>query len=222
LKAAARQRLAAGQGELDLGLDVTAPGGPLPITSSRMGCLLDALSRGFEVLGLGRASGGDVVFRDPVLARIFEPASKLDSLRVLEEAGAAAASYRTVLTASPENPQSPVIESHNARRQDAGRILPAKAHINTEIRCRRRLKNDPVSAGGFRQRVQIQPSLTSGPSGLLSARRRLHCLAAKQVLTPVGRPPRARFPLCSLTTGHSASRLPARGLARTQSEQSRL
>jgi hypothetical protein len=101
LKAAARQRLAAGQGELDLGLDVTAPGGPLPITSSRMGCLLDALSRGFEVLGLGRASGGDVVFRDLVLARIIEPASKLDSLRVLEEAGAAAASYRTVLRRLP-------------------------------------------------------------------------------------------------------------------------
>jgi len=101
LKAAARQRLAAGQGELDLGLDVTAPGGPLPITGSRMGCLLDALSRGFEVLGLDRASGGDEVFRDLVLARIIEPASKLDSLRVLEEAGAAAASYRTVLRRLP-------------------------------------------------------------------------------------------------------------------------
>jgi hypothetical protein len=43
LKAAARQRLAAGQGELDLGLDVTAAGGQLPVTASRMGCLLDAL-----------------------------------------------------------------------------------------------------------------------------------------------------------------------------------
>ena len=41
LKAAARQRLAAGQGELDLGLDAAAPGEPLPITASRMGCLLD-------------------------------------------------------------------------------------------------------------------------------------------------------------------------------------
>jgi hypothetical protein len=43
LKAAARQRLAAGQGVLDLGLDTGAPGGPLPITGSQMGCLLDAL-----------------------------------------------------------------------------------------------------------------------------------------------------------------------------------
>jgi hypothetical protein len=45
-KAAARQRLASGQGELDLGLAVGAPGGPLPITSARMGHLHDALSRG--------------------------------------------------------------------------------------------------------------------------------------------------------------------------------
>jgi hypothetical protein len=57
LKAAARQRLAAGQGELDLGLEVTDParkgagGGPLPITASRMGCLLDALERAYRELG---------------------------------------------------------------------------------------------------------------------------------------------------------------------------
>ena len=42
LKAAGRQRIVAGQAELDLGLE-PAGGGPLPITSSRMGCLLDAL-----------------------------------------------------------------------------------------------------------------------------------------------------------------------------------
>jgi hypothetical protein len=101
LKAAARQRLAAGQGELDLGLDAAAAGGPLPITGSRMGCLLDALSRAYDVLGFGQASGGDEVFQDLVLARIIEPVSKLDSLRVLEEAGAAAASYRTVLRRLP-------------------------------------------------------------------------------------------------------------------------
>ena len=97
LKAVARQRLAAGQGVLDLGPGFGAgAGGPLPIRSSRMGCLLDALARGFDVLGLGRASGGDEVFGDLVLARIIEPVSKLDSLRVLEEAGVAPASYATL------------------------------------------------------------------------------------------------------------------------------
>jgi hypothetical protein len=96
LKAAARQRLAAGQGEQDLGLGETSRGGPLPIMSSRMGHLWDALSRGYEVLGFDRVTGGDEVFQGLVLARIIEPASKLDSLRVLEEVGIAAPSYPTV------------------------------------------------------------------------------------------------------------------------------
>ena len=96
LKAVARQRLAAGQGELDLGLDTSAAGGPLPITASRMGCLLDALGHAYRVLGFDRVSGGDEVFEQLVLARIIEPVSKLDSLRVLEEAGLVPVSYPTV------------------------------------------------------------------------------------------------------------------------------
>jgi len=80
LKAAAQQRIAAGQLELDLGLE-PAGGGPLPITSSRMGHLVDSLERAYRVLGLEDAAGGDEVFRHLVLARIIEPTSKLDSLR---------------------------------------------------------------------------------------------------------------------------------------------
>jgi len=95
LKAAAQQRIAAGQGELDLGLEPAA-GGPLPITSSRMSHLTDSLERAYRVLGLEDAAGGDKVFRQLVLARIIEPTSKLDSLRVLEEAGVAPPSYRTL------------------------------------------------------------------------------------------------------------------------------
>jgi len=95
LKAAARQRLAAGQLELALGI-APAGGGPLPITSSRMGHLLDALEHAYRVLGFEEAAGGDEVFRFLVLARIIEPVSKLDSLRVLGEAGLPGISYRTV------------------------------------------------------------------------------------------------------------------------------
>jgi hypothetical protein len=98
LKAAAQQRLAAGQGELDLGLqpDADARGGPLPITSSRMGHLLDALAHAYRVLGLAHATAGNEVFEQLVLARIIEPVSKLDSARVLEAAGVAPASYPTI------------------------------------------------------------------------------------------------------------------------------
>jgi Transposase DDE domain len=95
LKAAAQQRIAAGQPELDLGLE-PASGGPLPITSSKMSHLVDSLERAYQVLGFGDAAGGDEVFGQLVLARIIEPSSKLDSLRVLEEAGVTPASYRTL------------------------------------------------------------------------------------------------------------------------------
>jgi hypothetical protein len=96
-EAVALQRLAAGHGVLDLGPGFGGGGGgPLPITASQMGCLLDALSHAYDVLGLGRAADGDEVFRDLVVARIIEPVSKLDSLRVLEEAGVAPASYATL------------------------------------------------------------------------------------------------------------------------------
>ncbi len=101
LRAAARQRLAAGQGELDLGLSPadqagSKAGGPLPITSSRMGHLWDALSQAYAALGFDVAAEGDEVFRCLVLARIIEPTSKLDSLRVLEEVGIGPSSYATV------------------------------------------------------------------------------------------------------------------------------
>jgi hypothetical protein len=105
LKAAARQRLAAGQGELDLGLERPEPGrvggAPLPITSSRMGHLWDALTHAYQVLGFDRATGGDEVFRQLVLARIIEPTSKLDSLRVLQEAGVDPPAYRTLTRRLP-------------------------------------------------------------------------------------------------------------------------
>jgi hypothetical protein len=97
LKAVARQRLAAGQGELDLGLDDgPEAGGPLEITSSRMRHLWDALSRAYDVLGFGAAAEGDETFRQLVLARIIEPTSKADSLRVLEEVGIDPPSYPTI------------------------------------------------------------------------------------------------------------------------------
>jgi Transposase DDE domain len=97
-------RLAGGQDELDLGLagqagpraGPRAGAAPLPITASRMGHLWDALFRGYDALGFDRATGGDEVFRQLVLARIVEPTSKLDTGRVLEEVGITPASYPTI------------------------------------------------------------------------------------------------------------------------------
>lgn len=75
--------------------------GPLPITSSRMGHLWDGLCRAYTALGFDAAAGGDEVFRALTLARIIEPTSKLDSLRVLAEVGVAAAPYRSLTRRLP-------------------------------------------------------------------------------------------------------------------------
>jgi hypothetical protein len=96
LRQVADERIAAGQGQLDLGLGTDAVAGPLEIVGSRVGHLWDALCRGYDSLGFADASGGDEVFRGLVLARIIEATSKLDALRVLEEAGVDAPSYATL------------------------------------------------------------------------------------------------------------------------------
>ncbi len=170
LKAAARQRLAAGQGELDLGLEVTGPGrrgaggGPLPITASRMGVLLDALDRACRVLGFAEAAGGDEVFAQLVAARIIEPVSKLDSLRVLEEAGAAAASYRTVtrrLRVYARDSWRQKLSAACAAHARLGRASLVLYDVSTLL-CRRRHKSvyaDLVvmpTSGGL---LQAMPSL---------------------------------------------------------------
>jgi hypothetical protein len=107
LKAVARQRLVAGQDQLDLGSGLlegqakAAAGGALPILATRMGHLWDGLAAAYRALGFDRATGGDEVFEQLVLARIIEPTSKLDSERVLSEVGIAGPSYRTLLRRLP-------------------------------------------------------------------------------------------------------------------------
>ena len=108
LKEVARQRLNAGQLSLDLpglsGTDVAGEGPPAPagaggvapITSNRMGVLLEALEAAWKAVGLDGLDGVDEVFRRLVIARLIEPTSKQDSLRVLAEAGMSPVSYATV------------------------------------------------------------------------------------------------------------------------------
>jgi hypothetical protein len=62
------------------------------MAAGQIGHLREALCRAYDVLGFAQATGGDEVLRQFVLARIIEPASEQDSLRVLEEAGVGAAS----------------------------------------------------------------------------------------------------------------------------------
>ena len=96
LMQAARDRLAAGQAELDLGLAPAlvsgVPAARVVSSASRLlwQVLVDAYARlGFDVLG-------DEAFRALVLARLVEPTSKADTVRVLEEIGVPAPHVNTL------------------------------------------------------------------------------------------------------------------------------
>jgi hypothetical protein len=96
LKAAAAERLAAGQAALDLGVAGPPGAEPLPITSSQTTHLWNGLCAAYRILGFESAAKGDNVFRNLVLARIIEPTSKIDAARVLGEVGVEPASYATI------------------------------------------------------------------------------------------------------------------------------
>ena len=98
LMAVARRRMYEGQEALDLdgiGLeDEGVPARPAPITSKRSAVLWQVLTEGYTRLGFDAID--DQAFAQLVLARIIEPTSKADSVRVLNEIGAPAVSLRTM------------------------------------------------------------------------------------------------------------------------------
>jgi len=162
LKAAARQRLAAGQLELGLGLE-PAGGGPLPITSSRMGHLADALEHAYRVLGFEDAAEGDEVFRELVLARIIEPASKIDSLRVLEEAGIPAASYRTVKRRLPVYAEESWRQRLSAACATHAKLGPASLVLyDVSTLYFETDQGDGFREPGFSKERRLEPQITIG------------------------------------------------------------
>ena len=95
LLAEARRRLRPGQEALDLGLG----GEPTQsrsgvITSKRHAVIWEVLTAAYDRLGFDAV--GDEAFKQLVLARLIEPTSKADSLRVLDELGIEHASLRTM------------------------------------------------------------------------------------------------------------------------------
>jgi hypothetical protein len=93
---AARDKLVAGQDELDLGL-APAPVGGAPaarVVSSSSRLLWQVLADAYEHLGFDVLA--DEAFRALVLARLIEPTSKADTVRVLGEIGAPAPHVNTL------------------------------------------------------------------------------------------------------------------------------
>ena len=98
LMAVARRRMHEGQEVLDLdGLGLEDEGvqaRPAPITSKRSALLWQVLTDAYARLGFDAID--DEAFTQLVLARIIEPTSKADSVRVLNEIGAPTISLRTM------------------------------------------------------------------------------------------------------------------------------
>ena len=94
LLATARNRLHPGQGELDLTAG-RVPAGHAVITGKRHALLWQVLTQAYARLGFDVIN--DEAFAQLVLARIVEPTSKVDSLRVLDELGVQHASRRTMV-----------------------------------------------------------------------------------------------------------------------------
>ena len=132
--------------------------------------------------GFEDAAGGDEVFRHLVLARMIEPASKLDSLRVVEEVGVAAAPYATVKRRLPEYPQE-------EWRQQLSAACPAHADLGRpawSFTTCRRCTSRPA-------RVTGSASRGSPWSGGWSRRSRSGCAMRRCVSGEVGDLPR---PVC--------------------------
>jgi hypothetical protein len=128
-----------------------------------MGCLLDALERGYRVLGLDAAAGGDVVFRDLVLARIIEPVSKLDSLRVLEEAGTAPPSYRTVERRLPVYAREEWRQRLSAACAARARLGPASLVLyDVSTLYFETDQGDGFREPGFSKERRLEPQITIG------------------------------------------------------------
>ena len=163
LKAAAADRLAAGQQQLDLGLVSASGAGPLPITSSRMAVLLDAITAVYDELAFSSIPNSDSVFRDLVAARIIEPTSKLDSLRVLAEAGVTPASYATVKRRLP-------IYADASWRQELAKTCAAQANLGPATLCLYDVttlyfetdKADGFREPGFSKERRLEPQITVG------------------------------------------------------------
>jgi hypothetical protein len=164
LKAAARQRLAEGQGALDLGLNTAGvDGDPLEIVASKASQLWDALWRAYQLLGFDTATGGDTVLRDLVLARIIEPTSKADSLRVLAETGVEPVDYRTVTRRLPLIAKPAVRQSLSAACAAQAELGPASLvlydvstlYFETDT-------GDGFREPGFSKERRLEPQITIG------------------------------------------------------------
>ena len=128
-----------------------------------MGHLWDALARAYDALGFVGAASADVVFRPLVLARIIEPTSKEDSIRVLNEVGINPTSYRTI---KPRLPAYATDEWRNAlARATASRASLAPASLvlyDVTTLYFETDQSDGFRESGFSKERRLEPQIAFG------------------------------------------------------------
>ena len=155
---------AAGQQTLDLGLgQVWAAGGPLEIVASCSQHLWEAWCLAYRVLGFDSVLDGDEVLRGLVAARIIEPTSKVDSLRVLAETGVEPPAYRTLKRRLPVIAKPDVRQALSKACAAHARLGPASLvlydvstlHFETDT-------GDGFREPGFSKERRLDPQITLG------------------------------------------------------------
>ena len=161
LKTVAQQRLHVDQDTLDFD-DGQLGDTEAPIVSSQARHLWETLSTAYRVLGLDRACD-DEVFRQLVLARVIEPVSKLDSIRVLDELGIAPPSYPTIKRRLPMYAKSEWRQQLAAACADHVGLGPATLvlydvttlYFETD-------QGDGFREPGFSKERRLEPQITVG------------------------------------------------------------
>jgi len=130
--------------------------------SSQARHLWETLGTAYRVLGLDRACADDV-FRQLVLARVIEPVSKLDSIRVLDELGIAPPSYPTIKRRLPVYAKSEWRQQLSAACADHVGLGPATLvlydvttlYFETDT-------GDGFREPGFSKERRLEPQITVG------------------------------------------------------------
>ena len=169
LMAQARRRLHEGQEALDLdgvGLeDEGVPQRPGVITSKRSALLWQVLTEAYTRLGFDVID--DDAFAQLVLARIIEPTSKADSVRVLNEIGVASASLRTMFRALQRAEErdyrgqiATACFNHALSRGDVSLVLYDVTTLYFEAE-----KEDELRKVGYSKERRVDPQIVVGSAG---------------------------------------------------------
>lgn len=165
LLAVARERLAAGQPELELWPEARPAPSSVSIRHTRMGALWDLLDTAYRSLRFDEVvdTADRDVFRGLVFARILEPTSKLDSARVLEEAGRKPPSYSTLKRRLPLYAEPVFREGLAAANADTAQLGAASLllydvttlYFETDT-------GDGFRESGFSKERRLEPQITVG------------------------------------------------------------